>query len=200
MKTMKIPSPKKKATPLNGYVNFHGMLCHPKTAKRCIQSFDGNIVFAPTGYSESTLPMFEYSSGSSLLRLNIFTYYLLVLTSLTGLATLCRQTRFLAADEKEETLSAKEPFVSSFHPELRVEPFVWNYIAPSEESITLQRRFEYEFKGFVPIKVLMLHIMCKDRLHLVEVYQCDNRFFRGLLQRVQQLMFRLRGTGNRKRE
>jgi hypothetical protein len=38
------------------------------------------------------------------------------------------------------------------------------------------------------------------QLHLVEVYQCDNRFFRGLLQRVQQLMFRLRGTGDTKRE
>jgi hypothetical protein len=196
---MKIPLPK-KATSLQDYINFHGMLCHPKTAQRCIQSFDGRIVFAPTGYSESTLPMFNYRGGSSLLRLNIFTYYLLVLTSLTGLATLLRQTRFLAADEKEETLSTKEPFVSSFHPELRVEPFVWNYIAPSEESITLQRRFEYEFEGFVPIKVLMLHIMCKDRLHLVEVYQCDNRFFRGLLQRVQQLMFRLRGTADTKRE
>jgi hypothetical protein len=196
---MKIPSPKTAAS-LQDYINFHGMLCHSKTAQRCIQSFDGRIVFAPTGYSESTLPMFDYRGGSSLLRLNLFTYYLLVMASLTGLATLFRQTRFLAADEKEETLSTKEPFVSSFHPELRVEPFVWNYIAPSEESITLQRRFEYEFTGFVPIKVLMLHIICKDRLHLVEVYQCDNRFFRGLLQRVQQLMFRLRGTGNRKRE
>lgn len=176
------------------------MLCHPKTAQRCIQSFDGRIIFAPKGYSEVTLPVFDYRGGLSLLRLNIFTYYFLVMASLTGLATLFRQTRFLAADEKEETLSTKEAFVSSFHPELRVEPFVWNYIAPSEESITLQRRFEYEFTGFVPIKVLMLHIRCKDRLHLVEVYQCDNRFFRGLLQRVQQLMFRLRGTGNRKRE
>jgi hypothetical protein len=39
---------------------------------------------------------------------------------------LCRQTTFLVAGEKEEALSAKEPFVSSFHPELRVEPFVWN--------------------------------------------------------------------------
>jgi hypothetical protein len=198
---MKIPSPKTAAS-LQDYVNFHGMLCHPKTTQRCIQSFDGSIVFAPTGYSESTLPMFEYTGdGSSLLRLNIFTYYLLVLTSLTGLATLCRQTRFLAADEKEETLSRKEPFVSSFHPELRVEPFVWKYINPSEEKMILKRRFEYEFKGFVPIKVIMLHILCQDRLHLVEVYQCDNLFFRGLLLRVQQLMFRLRGGNrNRKRE
>jgi hypothetical protein len=191
---MKIPSPKKAAS-LQDYTNFHGMLCHPKTAQRCIQSFDGRIVFAPTGYSESTLPIFEYSG-----TLNIFTYYFLVFTSVTGLATLCSQTRFLAADEKEETLSTKEPFVSSFHPELRVEPFVWNYIAPSEESITLQRSFAYEFTGFVPIKVLMLHIMCKDRLHLVEVYQCDNRFFRGLLQHVQQFMFQLRGTGDKKQE
>lgn len=197
---MKKLSPKKEAS-LQDYANFHGMLCHPKTAQRCIQTFDGKIVFAPTGYSESTLPMFDYEGdSSSILRLNMFTYYFLVMTSVTGLATLFRQTRFLAADEKEETLSTTEPFVSSFHPELKVEPFVWKYIAPSEESITLQRRFEYEFKGFVPIKVLMLHIMCKDRLHLVEVYQCDNRFFRVLFQRVQQLMFWLRETESRKGE
>ena len=142
---MKIPSPKTAAS-LPDYINFHGMLCQPKTAQRCIQSFDGRIVFVPTGYSESTLAMFDYRGGSSLLRLNIFTYYLLVMTSLTGLATLFRQTRFLAADEKEETLSTKEPFVSSFHPELRVEPFVWNYIAPLEESIKIRRHFEYELR------------------------------------------------------
>jgi hypothetical protein len=196
---MKIPSP--KAASLQDYVNFHGMMCHPTTAQRCVESFDGKIVFAPTGYSESTLPMFEYRvDDSALLSLDIYTYYFLVVASLTGLSTLCRQTRFLAADEKEEILSAKEPFVSTFHPELRVEPFVWNYISPSEEKILLKRRFEYEFQGLVPIKVIMLHLMCEDRLHLVEVYQCDNWFFRGLLLRVQQLMSWFRGTGNRKRE
>jgi hypothetical protein len=197
---MKLPSSKKAAS-LHQYANFHGMLCHPKTAQRCIQSFDGKIVFAPMGYSSSTFPMFEYSAGSALSRLNIFTYYLLVLFSLTGLATLCRRTRFVAADDQEETvISAKEPFVSTFHSELRVEPFVWNYIAPSGEKIILKRRFEYKFEGFVPIKVIMLHLVCEDKLHLVEVYRCDNRFFRGLLLGLQQCMSWLRGTATRKRE
>jgi hypothetical protein len=197
---MKVPLLKRVAS-LRDYANFHGMLCHPTTAQRCVESFDGKIVFAPTGYSESTLPMFEYrGDDSALLKLDIYTYYFLVLASFTGLSTLCRQTRFLAADDKEETISAKEPFVSTFHPELRVEPFVWNYITPSEEKITLRRHFEYEFKGLVPIKVIMLHLMCEGKLHLVEVYQCEHWFFRRFLLYVQQLMSWLRGTGNKKQE
>ena len=197
---MKISSPPKNAASLKDFTHFHGMLCRPATAHGCIASFDGQVLFAPAGYTPSTLQQFEYNSGLSVSRLNVHTYYFLVLVSLTGLTTLFSQTECLVAKEEETAIRPTEAFASTFHPELRVEPFVWKYLAPSKEIITLNRHFEYAFGGLFSIKVIMLHVRCNDKLHLVEVYRCENRFFRGLLTSLQRLLSWLDAQRERRKE
>ena len=99
------------APSLDEYNSFHGMLCKPKTAKRCIESFnDGVALFADQKeyYKDddddddinhlNRLSNFDFNNTTaelgSGLPFNIWTYYLLVVLSLTGLISLLSITPF----------------------------------------------------------------------------------------------------------
>ena len=160
---------------IEDYRNFHGMLCRPITARRCIDSFTGTILFMPTHYSTNTICRYDCSNG----MLNLFSYYLLVLVSFTGLSTLFQQTKFLAAEKVPaypHQLNVDKKLVSKRNPKLFVDKNVLDYIMHQTDSSTLQlvRRFEYYFGGLVPLSVIMLHFVCdKGFLHLVEVYEVE---------------------------
>jgi len=163
-----------------GFVNFHGMLCYPSTAKKCMDAFDGTILFMPSDYTPNTLSEFDCSAKGVLTPL---TYYLLVLGSLTGLSTALGMTNFIMAKEFPPAAASEEvksTVGSKINSALRVEPFVLEYCKNHTESnaMYLKRHFEYDFK-LVGLHVIMLHFLCdQDKLHLVEVYQFNNRILR----------------------
>ena len=101
------------APSLDEYKSFHGMLCRPKTAKRCIEIFNNGVaLFADQKEYEyddddinhlNHLSNFDFNNNTaelgSGLPFNIWTYYLLVVLSLTGLCSLLRITQCLKAVE-----------------------------------------------------------------------------------------------------
>ena len=104
------------APSLDEYKSFHGMLCKPKTAKRCIESFNNGVaLFADqkeyygNGNDDDDinnlnhLSNFDFNNNTaevgSGLPFNIWTYYLLVVLSLTGLSSILRITQCLKAVE-----------------------------------------------------------------------------------------------------
>jgi hypothetical protein len=123
------PATATAATTLDDYRNFHGMFCAPGTAKRCIDSFTGCILFLPSSSAQknlNVLSMYDYrhprrnsSTPSSLSapvpspwswywwlslrkylhRLTVQTYYGLVLLTLTGASTMLGQTKFVTCEE-----------------------------------------------------------------------------------------------------
>lgn len=169
----------KGVTSLTDYANFHGMLCAPSTAARCIESFaSGRILFMPSTYTPKTVPTFDCSAEGVLTSLS---YYMLVLLSLTGLSTLLHLTEFTDAREfsLEDAKDAQASMTSKHNPLLRVEPHVLEYCKQKSNanSMILKRRFEYKFK-LVGLEVIMLHFLCDNqKLHLVEVYHFKNRIW-----------------------
>jgi len=102
------------APSLDEYKSFHGMLCKPRTAKRCIESFNNGVaLFADQKEYEyddddddinlNHLSNFDFNNTTaelgSGLPFNIWTYYLLVVLSLTGLSSILRITQCLKAVE-----------------------------------------------------------------------------------------------------
>ena len=106
------------APSLDEYTSFHGMLCKPRTAKRCIESFNNGVaLFADqkeyygNGNDDDdndetnhlNLSKFDFNNNTvevgSGLPFNIWTYYLLVVLSLTGLSSILRITQCLKAVE-----------------------------------------------------------------------------------------------------
>jgi hypothetical protein len=96
------------APSLTDYTNFHGMLCHVETARRCLTSFNGVALFADQSFynlhtgdtTASSFASVDYNNEKLFpLGLTVMNYYLLVLFSLTGPCTLCGQTRVLRAEE-----------------------------------------------------------------------------------------------------
>ena len=187
---------------LDEYVHFHGMLCSPDTAKRCVDSFDGTILFMPHTYSPATLPSFDCTRPI----LTVWSYYVLVLFSLTGLSTLLGRTKFLAAHDYSVTNAEQQQqqqqvsngvvdtdlslrirpsttcVISEHDDSLVADPSVWSYVLHQSGSraLRLVRRFEYEF-GFGGLSVVMLHLRCNlDKLHLVEVYRWKSALARRL--------------------
>ena len=153
---------------LEHYKHFHGMLCRPETAQRCIESFTGTILFLPQGYQspgdyDFTIPF-----------LTVITYYLLVLLSFTGLSSLFGMTRMPCAEEYDSPMIITSALSSSHcDSSLVARDDCWDYIYKKFNCHTLRlsRRFEYEFL-FGNLSVVMFHLVCeKHRLHLVEVYQ-----------------------------
>ena len=167
------------------------MLIGPGAARRCIESFNGRILFIPSNYSlkSTSFP----SSGRSQFeptRLNLFWYYLLVVASLTGFSTLAGQTTVLDArvvDERAQDEELQQSLVSANTPSLAVDKIALQYLiansSPPAASVRLKRRFEYNFK-LAGVRVQMLHFvsllsdgtMARDSggreiLHLVEVYE-----------------------------
>jgi hypothetical protein len=152
------------------------MLCHPKTARRCIDSFTGSILFMPHDYTttQQNKTLLNYDCGGGILTL--ISYYLLVLVTFTGLSTLLQQTEIRTAEETFLELNDKNAIIVSQHDNrLRVDRLVLDYILrqnPNSSSLKLTRRFDYQFGGLVPISVIMLHLTCdQGLLHLVEVYR-----------------------------
>jgi len=171
------------------------MIAGPSSAQRCIDSFNGRILFMPYSYSRDTasFPAVGRSPWEPATPgLNLFTYYLLVLFSLTGLSTVLGRTvvldaRAVPADSSGEQLQCE--LASAGNPSLVVEQMVLDYlVAPGStrvaaHGVRLLRRFEYNFK-MAGVNVVMLHFISiapdgtpsvdaagKDILHLVEVYE-----------------------------
>lgn len=183
-----------KVTPsLQDYTHFHGMLCRPSTARRCLQSFDGRVLFMPVGY-QPPLARFDYSrpvlvGNWSMNPFTTFTYYVLVWISLTGLSTLLKRTKFLQAQETNEAIDGSSSITAEHCSDLRLDPSVLEYLG---NSCTLRRRFEYDFK--IPrLQVTMLHIEQRGKLSLVEIYRCENWLLRWILRRYQQTLTWLNG-------
>ena len=83
---------------LQNFHAFHGMLCSPRVANECIQSFQhGAILFLPSYYEETAVMKEDrYTYNHSL---TVVTYYLLVLVSFTGLSSILGQTQTIDARE-----------------------------------------------------------------------------------------------------
>ena len=188
------------AATLQDFQNFHGMLCHPRTAARCIHEFTGSILFLPNDYSsDGSLAVYDCTGAT----LNLLSYYLLVLATFTGLCTLLGQTLFLVG--REELEAKKHPTEQSWRAErtkrqtqddeLMVDSTVIGYIQkqfPDSTKLILKRRFEYEFSIFA--SVVMLHLQCnQNRTHLVEVYHIRNPVLRILYRKLFRMVHMIRG-------
>lgn len=177
---------------LEDYTHFHGMLCSPKTAARCIDSFDGISMIIPNTYSlqsSATVLLAKYDVTPPVLT--TFSYYLLVFVSLTGLSTLFKRTKVRCAEEH-----LNQPVLSSISSisdnELVADDTVWSYVKGLAEvdDLILHRRFEFEFLGGM-LTVVMFHLKCKqDRLHLVEVYSIKNKLLRSFAALIFDLKFK----------
>ena len=205
---------------IKDYTAFHGMLCGPVAAHRCIQSFQGGaLLFASQeDYDTSTGDLYEFDHNAMPMRLDLWSYYLLVLASLTGCCSALGCTKVVSAidyldndsdnDSDRDTppntllrfktgdnLSIESSKNSTMLP-LRLPPKAMEYVMDryttkepknTEESdaklaagncndatpeLTLIRRFEYDFGGF--LSVMMLHFRCTHgRTHLIEIYRLD---------------------------
>jgi hypothetical protein len=148
-------------------------------------------------------PLYDYHYNIQ--HLNVWTYYLLVVLSFTGLSTVLRQTRvFIAREEEEQELDVNQPLAALTqlpHQQqaLVVDPCVLQYIQQRHGNLPLflVRRFEYYFP-LASISVVMFHIHSgasqsnnngdsniqnnsNNTLHLVEVYRIQNPILRALL-------------------
>jgi hypothetical protein len=146
------------------------MLVGPSAAKRCIESFNGRILFMPSNYCRdaATFP----STGRSRWEpqsLTLSHYYLLCLVSLTTLSTLLGQTAVL--DARETDNDHKHPLgpMAATPASLTVDTIVEDYLLVTNKieletsskcgfasAVEVQRRFEYDFK-LAGIKVVMWH-------------------------------------------
>ena len=144
------------------FTTFHGMLCNPMSANRCIKAFNGTILFMPSNYKEKGIATYHTTN------LNLVTYYLLVLWSLTGLSTLLRMTHFI---ETKEDL--KNGLIS---PEITEDIVTYiNQESGSDQGnqLTVIRRYAFYFR-LCGVRVKMFHLQSSDKadkLHLVEIYE-----------------------------
>eukprot|EP00751_Fragilariopsis_kerguelensis_P008354 CAMPEP_0170801190 /NCGR_PEP_ID=MMETSP0733-20121128/28372_1 /TAXON_ID=186038 /ORGANISM="Fragilariopsis kerguelensis, Strain L26-C5" /LENGTH=318 /DNA_ID=CAMNT_0011153823 /DNA_START=173 /DNA_END=1129 /DNA_ORIENTATION=+ len=101
--------PSASSTPsLNEYQAFHGMLCRPKTAQRCIESFAKGVglftdqeTYDRYNNNSDYHHLGNYDFNRTAFPLTVWTYYALVICSLTGLCSLLRITNYLKAVEYE---------------------------------------------------------------------------------------------------
>lgn len=89
---------------LQDYTAFHGMLCRPRTARRVIQSFHGGaLLFAHQNVYDAAVKgnedLAHYDCRVAPIRLNIWTYYMLVVMSLTGGCSLLGYRKVISATE-----------------------------------------------------------------------------------------------------
>ena len=116
--------------------------------------------------------------------LNLLTYYVLVVVSLTGLSTWLKQTSVLEA--REQGLQLDRALVSTANPHLKIDQCVLNYLLAEDsraKAVMVKRRFEFHFR-LADVEVVMLHLVSlgsdgepilrggRQVTHLVEVYQC----------------------------
>lgn len=100
---------------LKDYAAFHGMLCKPDTAGRCIESFqDGAILFGTQDEYEIAVASMKdnkcanYDVNNIPFLFNIWTYYLLVVLSFTGFSSLLGFTKVIEAVECVECFDGSE--------------------------------------------------------------------------------------------
>jgi hypothetical protein len=170
---------------IEDYTRFHAMLCGASASSRCLNSFDGTILFGSHEYYSSGKELATFDYSRTRFGLNLITYYILVVFSLTGLSTLLGRTHlrrqrqeskiFISGDESAD-------IKSEAHKELRVPPHVIDYILEQSRlsgqksssevpELKLTQRFEFEFADDF-CSVLMLHFRCSyGKKHLVEVYK-----------------------------
>ena len=187
---------------LQKFHHFHSMVCSPNTAHKCITAFKSNrgcILFMPYSYLDEIDDIVKYDASIST---NLLSYYLLVISSFTGISTLLGLTDTV---DKFETdidvwpLKRRKPdefessiLKSKLDPRMEICDDVFKYIEneifqdwgrdENEAPIfTLKRKFEYRFR-LVGLNVIMVHFESlyaeETRLHLVEVYFVKNRFLR----------------------
>lgn len=116
----------------------------------------------PSNYALKGIAAYEVS------KLNILTYYGLVLSSFTGISTMVGATKFLeAAEDLDNGLNEKCPEINN---EIK------SYLN-MEGNCRVVRLFEYNF--LLPaIHVKMFHLMGNDgKLSLVEIYSADHRMY-----------------------
>jgi hypothetical protein len=188
------------------FIAFHGMFCLPSTARRCVSSFDGVILFADVqdylSDSQERLVAKDFSRRCKgrFFGLNSFTYYLLVLCSCTGFSSLLGWTKLFVhkSYEKHPTINSSNSSTisipSTTHPQLVVTPVCLQYIllqcskakvdvGGGETSLVLRERFEFEFGNI--LQVMMLHFICSNgQRHLVEVYQWKSPAIEAVVSRV----------------
>ena len=164
---------------LNDFWRFHGMLCGPSAAQRCVDSFaGGTILFMPNSYKPESFNTADIATRLpyEVLKLTVIKYYWLVLWSLTGLSSLLRQTKTVeAVDFFSELGKREQQLAASPHP-LAVDPRVVDALERRHGPITLTRRFEFRFR-LIGLWVAMYHYLSTDpsgeKLHLVEVYKLN---------------------------
>jgi hypothetical protein len=184
--------------PLSDYIAFHGMLISPPSAQRCIDSFNGVVLFADQSTYDNRMDLKYFDFNRTRLPLTIWSYYVLVAFSLTGLCSLLGQTKLLTCNDAENKEcradDEKEVAVDSIEIQnLRIPTYAIRYViqrandlkCDSEKAVStlqLTRRFEYNFGGF--LSVMMVHfVCCNGRKHLVEVYRVENTAL-GVLTKV----------------
>lgn len=182
------PAPRQVANPsLSDYIAFHGMLISPGAAQRCIDSFNGVVLFADQATYNNRSDLKNFDFNRTPFPLSLWSYYLLVAFSLTGLCSVLGQTKLLRCNDKEnkEFSAGEEEGVDSIDIQnLRIPANAISYVIQRANdqkfelekpvhSIKLTRRFEYNFGGF--LSVMMVHfVCCNGRRHLVEVYRVES--------------------------
>jgi hypothetical protein len=185
------------------------MLCSFACAQRCINSFDGVALFADQStydkidrHDNQCMAVWDYNNKPLPIRLNVVNYYLLVLLSLTGLCSLIGKTKILLAEDSLEipynSNEGENSVYSKVSKNLYIPPGAMAYIHERSRELckgdrtskisemqtpvelTLQRRFEFDFGGF--LSVMMLHFECSNGMtHLVETYGVDQSSWIGRL-------------------
>jgi hypothetical protein len=196
---------------LEEYSAFHGMLCRWSASIRCIESFDGSLLFADyQNYEKSGKDLASIDFNRPPFNFNVGFYYLLVLYSFTGLCTLLGQTKFTCQKPEKQrfTLGNKKYIYSEFHKELRVTPEAIDYLLERSQAVSsstasapelvLTQRFEYEFGNY--LSVMMLHFTCSaGQKHLVEVYNCRIPLIGSVASAVKKVIrFALEFAGSRR--
>mmetsp|Transcript_129955 Transcript_129955/g.363757 ORF Transcript_129955/g.363757 Transcript_129955/m.363757 type:complete len:262 (-) Transcript_129955:104-889(-) len=101
---------------MDEFAAFHGMVCRPASSVRCIEYFDGCALFASQeDYSLSKdhdhLTSFDYLRTP--IKLNLFSYYTLVIFSCTGLLTFLGKTKRTLICEENVTFSQDQIMVDA---------------------------------------------------------------------------------------
>ena len=198
------------AASLQDFVNFHGMLCRPSTARHCVNEFrGGTVLFMPNDYGtvsptttnlESRIRSYDCS-----LSLTTSSYYALVLVTFTGLMTCLGLTKFLVGREKRETIASSNRRVTAeSNPDLVIQPGVFDYIAKAQglssatTNFFVKRRFEYNFGGLLSVMMIHLGHELKEssdvvssgdsQTHLVEVYRIQPTILRFVYRPILSAM------------
>lgn len=166
------------------------MVCSPRVAQRCIESFTGHILFLPSHYDSTNLERYEYGqSKPKSWRVGVVCYYMLVLCSLTGLSTLLGMTQTLVAQEQLDPIDVSKSLAADFCEHLVVDTHVWRYLGGQE--LALRRHFEFRFGNFCAVVMYHVQDRTNGKWHLVEVYQLENVLMRWFGDRIHNAWTRL---------